>query len=415
MQALSDIDPRGLSASAQVDLLIAWERQNSWLASRVQLSIAAVGDGVQAAMEAVRESRDDAGLPMRAAHAEIGMALGLSDVTASKRLMTARALTTDLPAVQAKLAAGEITFWHALAIVDVTFSLTPDNARQVADRVLARASKQTVTQLRRCLNRAVLAVDPQSAAERARQAHGDRKVDWWPLPDGMAELRLIASATEIMAVYQADAVARKAKTDASDTGEFIPIDARRADALVALVSGEAAARPVGVNVTIDLTTLLGLQDNPAELAGYGPLPAPLARTLAADGRWRRMILDPQTGGLLDLGRTSYRPSEALSRFVKTRDRVCAFPTCNRTAERCEVDHKQPYRPSDPTGGRTDRINLHPLCLSHHQVKHKGGWTLRTNPLNGGCSWISPTGHHYDVEPEDHRSMVAANELADCPF
>jgi Domain of unknown function (DUF222)/HNH endonuclease len=364
--ALADIDPLTLSASAQVDLLIAWERQSSWLRSRVQHAMVAAGDSVQAGMLAMLDSRDDAGLPMRAAHAEIGMALGLSDVTASKQLMTARALTTELTAVQAALAAGEITFWHALAIVDVTFPLTPEKARIVADRVLGRAPKQTVSQLRRCLNRAVLAVDPKSAAERARQALADRKVDWWPLPDGMAELRLIASAAEVMAVYQAaDAVAQKAKTAGDEAS--IPID------------------------------------------------APLARALAADGRWRRMVLDPQTGGLLDLGHTRYRPSEALARFVKTRDRVCAFATCNRAAEPCEVDHRQPYRPGDPTGGRTDRDNLRALCPSHHKIKHKGGWTLRTNPISGGCTWTSHTGHHYNVEPEDHRPMVAEPDVTECPF
>ncbi len=226
------------------------------------------------------------------------------------------------------LAAGEITFWHAIAIADATFSLTPEQARLVADRVLPRAAKQTVAQLRRCLNRAVVAVDPKSAAERAKQAHADRMLDWRPLPDGMAELRLITSATEVMAVYQAaDAVAQKAKTAAGGGGgEFLPIAARRADALVALVIGDAVAgRPVAVNVTIDLPALLGLQHNPAELAGYGPIAAPLARALAADGRWRRMILDPQTGALLDLGHSRYRPSQALSRYVKTRDRTCVFP------------------------------------------------------------------------------------------
>ena len=49
VQALAKIDPRGLSASAQVDLLIAWERQNAWLASRVQAVVAAGGESVQAA------------------------------------------------------------------------------------------------------------------------------------------------------------------------------------------------------------------------------------------------------------------------------------------------------------------------------------------------------------------------------
>ncbi len=290
MDALSGVDPLSLSASAQVDLLIAWERQSSWLSSRVQYTIAAVGDAAEAAMAAVLDSRDDAGLPMRAAHAEIGMALGLSDVTASKRLMAARALTVDLPAVQAALTAGSITFWHALAIAEVTFPLSPENARRVADRVLARAPKQTVSGLRRCLNRAVLAVDPTSAAERARQAHADRSLHWEPLPDGMAELRLITSAAEVMAVYQAaDAVAQHAKTAGSDTGEFVPIDARRADALVALVAGQVqAGRPVGVNVTIDLPTLLGLAGQSRRTGRLRPHRRP---PRPGSGRGREMAAD----------------------------------------------------------------------------------------------------------------------------
>ena len=158
-----------------------------------------------------------------------------------------------------------------------------------------------------------------------------------------------------------------------------------------------------MNVTIDLPTLLGLQDNPGELAGYGPLPAPLARMLAADARWRRMILDPLTGHLLDMGHTSYEPSARLARFVKTRDRRCVFPTCNRASQHCEIDHDRPYRPDLPGGGRTDRDNLHPRCGNHHKLKHKTGWTIRTTPITGQSTWTSPLGKHYTVEPEDHRS------------
>ena len=156
--------------------------------------------------------------------------------------------------------------------------------------------------------------------------------------------------------------------------------------------------------------MLGLQDNPGELAGYGPLPAPLARTLAADGRWRRMVLDPMTGALLDLGTTSYKPSAALARFVKTRDRTCIFPTCNRSAERCDIEHRQPYRPGVSGGGRTDRTNLRPQCGNHHKVKHAGGWKLQTTATEP-LTWISPLGRRYPAQPEDHR----AADPKDCPF
>lgn len=313
---------------------------------------------------------------------------------------------------------------HAKAIVESTYGLSRDKARLVADRVLPRARRQTVTQLRRSLGRAVLAVDPQSAAERAKQAHADRTLDWCPLEDGMAELRLIASATDVMTVFNvADAIAQHARADGPKQGEpgWLSIDALRCDALVALITqGAAVVKPAAVNVTVDLPTLLGLQDNPAELAGYGPIPAPLARTLAADGRWRRMILDPMSGELLDLGRTSYKPTAELARYVKTRDGSCIFPTCNRDARGCEIDHRIPFRPANPHGGRTDRSNLNSGCGNHHTVKHHGRWVLGTNPETCRPRWTSPTGHTYDVEPVDHRTGPAIDKTVKtkvdvCPF
>ena len=74
----------------------------------------------------------------------------MSDCVAANKLHVARTLTTELPAVQQALADGEISIWHARAIVEpATDSLSRDKARIVADRVLPRARKQTVAQLRR--------------------------------------------------------------------------------------------------------------------------------------------------------------------------------------------------------------------------------------------------------------------------
>ena len=229
----------------------------------------------------------------------------------------------------------------------------------------------------------------------------------------MAELRLTATATDIMAIYgAADTLAKQTRAAGPKPGMqgWLPLDALRSDALVQLLIGCQPVAPVAVNVTIDLPTLLGLQDNPGELAGYGPLPAPLARTLAADGRWRRMILDPSSGHLLDLGHTSYKPSARLARFVKTRDRTCVFPTCNRASKNCEADHDRPYRPDVPGGGRTDRDNLHPRCGNHHRLKHQAGWIVHANPNTSQSSWTSPLGKQYTVQPEDHRTTPEP-----CPF
>ncbi len=412
--ALAPLADTALSASARVDLLVALERQASWLTAVMQPVLAKVADAVEAATRPLLDAKDPLDMPLRAAHAEIGAALRIADSTAAGQLETARKLTHELPMVHAALAAGEITFKQADAIVDTTSALTVEKARAVATKVLGRAPHQTVGQLRRCLRRAVLAADPDGAGERVRKAHQERTLEWQPLPDGMAELRLVASATDVMAVFGvADAIAQQLKAAGPQRGTdgWLSIEALRADALVHLAIGcDQPPQPAGVNVTIDLPTLLGLQDNPGELAGYGPLPAPLARTLAADGRWRRMVLDPLTGALLDLGTTSYQPSAALARFVKNRDRSCIFPTCNRSAEGCDIEHRQPYRQGVSGGGRTDRANLHPQCGNHHKVKHRGGWKLQTSATEP-LTWISSLGRRYPVQPEDHR----AADSKDCPF
>jgi hypothetical protein len=230
----------------------------------------------------------------------------------------------------------------------------------------------------------------------------------------MAELRLITTASDVMTLFSViDAIAQHAKISGPKRGEqgWQPIDAHRADALVALITQgpHAVVKPAAVNVTIDLPSLLGLQRNPAELAGYGPIPADLGRILAADGRWRRMILDAQSGHLLDLGHTAYKPTKALARFVKARDRTCTIPSCSRSADHGDLDHQRPYRPNDPGGGGTDRSNLHPPCKNHHVLKHKGHWTFRTDPRTGRRSWTSPTGHEYPVEPIDHRSVIDSDD------
>ncbi|MDT7561824.1 MAG: hypothetical protein QOG76_448, partial [Pseudonocardiales bacterium] len=111
------------------------------------------------------------------------------------------------------------------------------------------------------------------------------------------------------------------------------------------VAGSAAvARPVRrggvqvrVGVTVGLTTLLGLDQLPGELAGYGPIPADQARELAAQGTWRRLVTDPVTGALLDYGTSRYTPPAHLAAHVVARDQTCVFPGCRIRADRCDLD------------------------------------------------------------------------------
>ena len=180
-------------------------------------------------------------------------------------------------------------------------------------------------------------------------------------------------------------------------------DMRRADAFVfAMRAADAALKSTGnvvtrhhrrptINVTIDLPTALGLAENPGQLAGYGPIPASIARKIAADGRWKRFITDPITGTLIDYGRETYEPPQDLQDFLIARDRTCRFPGCRQPAHLSDLDHAIPWN----EGGTTSANNLGSLCRRHHNLKTHHGWQLINQP-DGACTWISPAGHKYFV-------------------
>jgi hypothetical protein len=423
LAALDGIDVVGLDAGLQVDLMVAWERVLAWMAARQLPVVAVVGDVAFAdAVEVMKGSGFSTEMPFRASHAEIGAALRLTERGGERRLSMAQMIVVELPAVQAALLSGDRSYRHAIAIAETAEELDdPAHRRWVAARVLPKARHQTVSELRRCLRRAQLAVDPKTAKQRHAKAKAERKLEWSTLADGMAELHLVALAADVKAAFNAaDAFAASMPKKDAD-GRRVPIAARRADALVAMVTGAfggalsagTRARPAAsVQVTMDLATLLGLRDNPGELAGYGAIPASAARALAADGKWRRLIHEPFTGALLDLGKTSYVPSAALQRFIQTRDARCSFPSCGQPAHRCHVDHTCPY--GCGADGRTDRANLGALCESHHILKHKTNWILRRNQTSHQATWTSPTSHQYPVPHHNHRSTQAMSGPDDPP-
>lgn len=153
---------------------------------------------------------------------------------------------------------------------------------------------------------------------------------------------------------------------------------------------------VQVRVTVPYGTLLGIDELPGELAGYGPIPPDVARELAAQGTWRRILTDPATGALLDVGTTHYRPPPSLAEHVIARSQTCEFPGCQVPAHRCDLDHRIPYDAAAGTGP-TSEYNIGPDCRGHHQVKQMPGWSV-TRESDGTIRWRTPTGHEYTTTP-----------------
>ncbi|HEY8717835.1 DUF222 domain-containing protein, partial [Pengzhenrongella sp.] len=152
------------------------------------------------------------------------------------------------------------------------------------------------------------------------------------------------------------------------------------------------AAQVRIDVTVSLATLLGLDEDPAQLAGYGAITAQTARRLAANGTWRRLVTDPQTGTVLDVGKTRYRPPADLAEIIRARDPYCVSPICNATSRTCDLDHRVPFNP-DGSGGATSTENIFPACRRDHLLKTHAGWTYDRDE-DGTITWTTPTGHTY---------------------
>jgi hypothetical protein len=152
-----------------------------------------------------------------------------------------------------------------------------------------------------------------------------------------------------------------------------------------------------IHVTVAANTLLGVDEEPAELHGYGPVTAQTARGIAAEGTWRRILTDPRSGTVLDVGTTTYSPPADMARHVEIRDQTCRYPSCNRPASRAELDHTVPF-PEGPTAAS----NLAVLCCRHHQLKHADPVDEQQprlrQPSPGQLHWTMPTGHSYTVDP-----------------
>ena len=440
LTSLYAIDPFDLPAAARIDYLTALERQMSWLQAMMQRAIVAVAGEEGSKSEDMFTGIDDA------EREDVATALRMSTGTAQIRIDVARTLVNHLPNVCSALAMGEISPAHATVIARESASairdgMGPAHIYSIEQSALAYAEFHTPTQVANKVRTTIAKLAPEPFEETAERARDTRRVSCFREVDGLSTIVAILPAEDAQIVMKAIenfihaqianesitlnaqsvngaknikvAGAKRANAEVNNgagadftndseiqPGQHRSMDMKRADALTSIaawslqqntVDVKLHRRPVTVNVTIDLPTLLGLAENPGQLAGYGAIPASVARALASDGKWQRFITDPQTGTLLDFGRESYEPPQALVDFLIARDRTCRFPGCRHSAARADLDHAKSWE----SGGETSAANLGALCRRHHRLKTHGGWKLKSH-ADGGCTWTSPLGKIYEV-------------------
>jgi hypothetical protein len=422
---LIQINPRSLGEAGKLDYLAALDRQESWICALKQEALVAIAGEVADEDGGVFGCVDDE------EREDVATALRLSPTAAQNRIDVARVLVGHLPNTISALATGEISAAHATVIAKETATairngLSEDAVFRVEQTALAHAEFHTPGQVATKVKTTIAKLAPEEFEEIVDRARDSRRVSCYPEADGMATVVAILPAEDaqtVMKSIEAYILRRNQEEEACTCGEdggvtkssspcshhnqegatewsMLSADMKRADALTFIASQALASmaddvrphrRPITISVAIDLPTLLGLAENPGQLAGYGAIPASVARRLAADGSWQRFISDPTTGNLLDFGREKYTPPQELVDYLLARDRICRFPGCRRTGQSSDIDHAHSWE----SGGETNPANLGLLCRRHHRMKTHGGWSLESNP-DGSCLWKSPKGKTFFV-------------------
>ncbi len=401
--------PSGLDDRGRIDAIRALE-ELVCVATAAQAALAVELDESQRAQQA------DAAVPAarqgRGVAAQVAFARRESPHRGQRHLGLAKTVTSELPHTWAAWRAGRITEWKATlvaretaclsredrAAVDAAVASDPDRLEMLGDRELVAACQQEAYRL-----------DAESFVTRRRRAEADRHVSLRPAPDCMTWLTALLPVKEGVVAYAAlarEAASARANGDPRSKGQVM------ADGLVAAVgsrlsstTGEASSG-VHLNLVMTDTALFGVDDEPAHLDGYGPIPAELAREIVVDacGRdervWvRRLYTSPRTGELVASDARGRLFPRRLSRFVRLRDRTCRTPWCDAPIR--HTDHATGHQ----AGGSTSLSNAQGLCEACNHAKQATGW--RARPMSGtsppgtsppGIETTIPTGHTYVTRP-----------------
>ncbi|GAB3548950.1 hypothetical protein GCM10027404_13750 [Arthrobacter tumbae] len=398
-----------------------------------------LGHAAGVAARAAVAGRVDAGFSFMVAVQEIAPLLRVPGRTASRLLGDALRLTEDLPATWEALDTGRISAVQAQVIVDESGCIPAGAVAGFEETVLGSAGGLTRPKLTRRCRRLREELHPESITVRKVRAVRDREVLVQAEQDGMAWLNAYLPAEQAHGIFnRVDAAARSLQgPDESRTLAQLRADVF-ADVLTHTCTGDpkrgTGFRGIGatVFVTVPVMTLLGhsrtdWQKKPEDttatstaagaaagpvtapnvavpdvagcesglLEGYGPIDPETARNLAGHApSFTRILVHPETGAVLSVGRDRYRPPKHLQDWVRITNPTCIHPGCNRSSWSCEIDHITPWA----HGGQTSLENLGPRCELHHMLKTEGIWPAGTDD-NGNHHVTSPGGKTYTIPPE----------------
>ncbi|WP_235783397.1 HNH endonuclease signature motif containing protein [Amycolatopsis orientalis] len=326
---------------------------------------------------------------------EVALAFSVTRNQAHLLVETSCALVARLPNTLAALEKGDIDLFKASKVSQLTRDVSDEVAAQVDAFMTKRLAERDPGAIRKSVEYAVQKFDPTGYEERAAKKRALRHISLEHEDETMSKLSGFLPTEMASSIYASLSRAARARR-AEDKSRTL--DQHRADIFAErlLAEGGQGKPRAHIHVYVDLLTLTGAREDPAILAGYGPIPDWLVREIASDpeSTWSRLITDPATGQILEAGADQYRSPASLARLIKARDRECTHPGCHRPAEFSEIDHITTWA----RNGKTDEHNCHTSCKIHNLLKEEPGWSAVPNG-NGGMTITTPTGRTYTATPE----------------
>ncbi len=485
--------PEQLSARQLVDRIAAVERLVHALQAAQRQDIAAFARARLAEDDDL--SMVGSRLRGRTVGTELALALNTSPTAGASRATLAVTATEDHPSLSALAEKGDVSE-YALRLATRETEVLPPGQRRLVDVQLAddvvNAGGLTPGRLRQAATRRTIAVDPQAATRRCDAARNDRAFGLMDPRDGTATLWARLRAEEALAVHQCiDTNARRLRADGDDRS----LASLRCDLLVRATTGadpslllasvgepqhpssspdddphptDAAwdrytltgvkretdkptseqpisPRPtthptamplpatVELQVVIAASTLLGLDQEPAMLRGYGAIPAAVAAQIVDSAKHadlgsgdatrpdprtdagtcsrasesgtgvlvRRLLCDPVDGRLIGMDTKTRRYAGSLRQFTAWRDQTCRLSD----APIADLDHITRY----VDGGPTTAQNGQSLSKNTHVLRDHPRVSVRTTAPQldqlsrlresaPDVEWTMPTGHTYMRRP-----------------
>ena len=416
-RALGRIETGVAGDAARVDLLRSLEELKC-AASGAQAALAVGLDSSQRAIQAA--AGEPAKRQGRGVAAQVGLARRESHHRGRQFLGLAKIVHGEMPHTYAAWRAGRLSEWRVTILARETACLSLEDRREVdlliagdADRLERLGDRELDAECKKAAYR----LDPSSFVERSRRAEADRRVGIRPAPDTMVQLTALLPVAQGVAAYAAlkqNADSRKADGDPRSRGQLM------ADCLVERLTGQQSADDVHVEVGVVMSdrVLLGLDEGPARVRGYGPVPADVARGLVREadesGRaaLRRLYATPLSGELVAADSRSAKYRGGLADLIRLRDEdICRNLWCDAPAR--PVDHVK----SLAEGGETNQDNGQGLCEACNIAKEALGWSARPRPGPGGheVETVTPTGHRYTSRAPDVRGEAFVIRLPDFVF